>query len=221
MSEIVPHTHVKLVRIHKSLQHRKSWVEEMIEKKSNLFQKLQTEFNPTISYPIRDSIIQNQIIKKFLQDSIFEMMNQSKTKNDKFKVEISNIIEHIFQRIPIDPSCFVTSLMYFKKLYSRTNEINEVNFKKYFSSCVMISSKVWEDKIYDNLKYLNEFDLNDISLKEWNKIEIEILNTLKYELYISHEDFHQFIKNISKELSEKIINELSVEKFSTINVPIQ
>jgi hypothetical protein len=123
--------------------------------------------------------------------------------------EISNFIGHLFFKIPIDPCCFVVSLMYFVRLKS----LNSTNFFDYFCCCLLIACKMWEDVKYSNLLFFNEFHLKSLTLKEWNLMEMKLLEELEFKLVISKEEFEKFIKD--RKFSKKLLKYLD-ENFTKI-----
>jgi hypothetical protein len=190
--------------IHKSLREIQLWILIIIENKPDLLSSLNFQFNSKVEQETRNSIEQFEILKLFCEHVLFLM-----PQNIHNLKEISNFIGHLFFKIPIDPCCFVVSLMYFIQLKSLSSN----NFMDYFCCCLMIACKMWEDVKYPNILFFREFHLKNLTLKEWNVMEMKLLDELEFKLFISKEDFETFIKK--RKFSKKLLKYLE-ENFSKI-----
>jgi hypothetical protein len=72
---------------------------------------------------------------------------------------------------------------------------------------------MWEDVKYSNLLFFNEFHLKSLTLKEWNLMEMNLLDELEFKLVISKEEFEKFIKD--RKFSKKLLKYLD-ENFTKI-----
>jgi hypothetical protein len=72
---------------------------------------------------------------------------------------------------------------------------------------------MWEDVKYPNILFFREFHLKNLTLKEWNVMEMKLLDELEFKLFISKEDFETFIKK--RKFSKKLLKYLE-ENFSKI-----
>jgi hypothetical protein len=95
----------------------------------------------------------------------------------------------------------------------------ENNIILLFSSCIIISMKMFEDRGMFNFKikdiknkyYYDKMKINSFELKDLNNIEVEILKENNYNMLISLNDFNKFIDFYSENLS------LEIKKESDIN----
>jgi len=78
-----------------------------------------------------------------------------------------------------------------------TLQLTRENFKKIWTVCLMIASKFVDDGHYDNETYAG---LTHSSLRELNKWEINILNTLRYNLYFKPDELDEIYDLIEEEI---------------------
>ena len=72
------------------------------------------------------------------------------------------------------------------------------NFKEIWTVCLIIASKYVDDSNYDNVSYSS---LTKSSLSSINKLEIKILNTLRYNLYFKPEELTELYTRIKEEIN--------------------
>jgi len=75
-----------------------------------------------------------------------------------------------------------------KKFQKETEEIKKEIFILYFSVCVAIASKMYEDRFYGNSCYsLWFYGRGNEILQNFNLAEFVVLKTLDYEFYVNYE----------------------------------
>ena len=88
-------------------------------------------------------------------------------------------------------------------------------WKYYFGICVVLGCKMWEDRVYTNGTYLVDmsFEKDGLSLRKFNQLEKTALKVLGYNLFVSFQDFRDFINHYSEILSTSIKTDLHAEQF--------
>jgi hypothetical protein len=211
------------VRLHGTLVQKLSWVEEMIGRHGSVFENITDSF-PDIPESSSTALIQREILVSFIEFSLYEMIKsqeiyQNEEIPKKLKqncmVSIVEIVKKTFTALTCNPVCQVVALMYVEKYMKNKHEMYDVSlvdFSPVFCCCVMLATKMWEDKYYFNTMYLDSFGLI-MDLQEWNHCERVIFEQLDYNLVVSREEFHSFIQKYASKLSPDVIKGLYQDKF--------
>jgi hypothetical protein len=74
---------------------------------------------------------------------------------------------------------------------------------------------MWEDRVYTNGTYLVDmaFDRDGLTLQKFNQLEKTALKVLGYNLFVSFQDFRDFINHYSGILSSSIKSDLHADQF--------
>lgn len=93
--------------------------------------------------------------------------------------------------------CYVVALIYIDKLMKKYSEIKFDNYTAHrlFLICLIISIKYLDDEIYTNKFYARA---SGITLLELNKLEIKTLQYLKYNIFVSKEEYDRYYSHIEK-----------------------
>lgn len=141
------------------------------------------------------SKITSKILLKFIVSKEIQGTEYSKEDLEFLKEELSteilNFIESL-SSLEFEDSIFLISLIYFEKICSNQQfEISAVEYEDYYLCCLILSSKMFEERFWNTKKFLSQFGISDTKII---KLEFEILNYLNFNLNISKLEFESFIK---------------------------
>lgn len=141
------------------------------------------------------SKISSKILLKFILNKEMQGTEYSKEDLDFLKeellTEVSNFIESLTS-LEFEESTLIISLIYFEKLSQSSKfDISAVEYEDYFLSCLILSSKMFEERFWNTKKFLSKFGVMDTKII---KIEMEVLNHFNFNLSISKLEFDSFIK---------------------------
>lgn len=110
------------------------------------------------------------------------------------------------------PECFVLALIYVCKIIKIENRlVNSYSIFRIFLAAIVAAAKFNDDKLCSERYYA---EVGGISVAELNKLEIEILFLLKFDLYVSNAYFQGFIA-VLKIGSLKNLSTSAVIKFDS------
>lgn len=184
------------VKIHQSLLENSNWIDE-IEKIKDYEINIMGEYT-IVPYNIKyeNALLHHHLIIEFVIRYLIKILDHHDLRYNKGKLE--RFVRKTFINLTCHPVCNLIAVFYFEKLLekiidriTRTRVINN-----YLGILVMISSKMWEDNVYNNNVFLYDFELEKhLSEKDWLRLEKEALEILDYQLYLSEIDFQKFINN--------------------------
>lgn len=170
------------------------WLEHIVPKEN--FQK---ETPKTIGS------FQFEVVQKFLSQVSYRLIFESKPMKQRSKdpeyLYLKQFVNGFMDDLTYDPFCYLLAVMYMEKIIkSQQLQIGSKNYKFYFSVCIMLASKMHEDRFQKNADYQKQMKVNSMSLKHWNALEIAVLDALKFDLYNSVDEVVNFINNQKKML---------------------
>ena len=120
---------------------------------------------------------ENEIIKSFLSKKIPS-------------ISIKNFLERICNLTKIENSTLILVLIYIDRICEFNEiELNYFNIHKLIIASLIISIKYNEDFFYSNKIYAK---ICGISREEINKLEIEFLKLLEFNLFVDDEIYFQY-----------------------------
>ena len=132
----------------------------------------------------------------------------SKQRNQIFslsKIPKINILQYLYRiinYIEIERTTLISALIYMNRVLSLDSFfLTEFNVHQILLMCIITSYKMNEDIIYGN-DFMSE--VAGISLKNFNKLEIEFLDLISYKLMIYEDEFLNY-----KELLENYCYSIS------------
>lgn len=158
------------------------------------------------------SIVQAKILTTFLSEVLYNLLADNLLlqvpnslrlayRNARRKF-INSFIHQTIRCAACDPKCLVIALMYFESFVRKTNkEINHDNYKVFFIACTIISSKMWEDRFVKNHTFQKLYHHLWVELSTLNQAEKEVLKTLEFNLFITNDEFEEYIEDRSELLS--------------------
>jgi len=189
---------VALTRLSSFLNRKLSWVELIIRRRSSVFcnQKF-------LDVPKQEfiAVTQQKIIHSFvtevLHQELIKVFHLSKEQHQSFKVDISNFVARVLREVICNPVCDVVSLLYFQRFLKEfpENRLGLNNWKFYYGMCVILSCKMWEDRVYTNMTYLRDLGFQEaLTLDIFNLMERTVLKVLDFKLLVTYEAFKEFLK---------------------------
>ena len=151
---------------------------------------------------------QRRIILDFLITRMFQIHEILFLITSNFtppkKSVIKNFIEDLFDEIACGPLCYLIGMYYYQKFTENLpKEVKEQDddcdfdsyYKYVYITCLILSSKVWEDRFAGNIDFYNCFKLEDeIDISMINYLEVLIMKNFDFRFHIPEEDFYQFLK---------------------------
>jgi hypothetical protein len=87
-------------------------------------------------------------------------------------------------------SCFVLLVIYLDHAYKLSNLVaDSLSIHRLIISAMLLCCKFYEDKTHRNNVFAQ---IGGISTQEMNRLEVELLNALRFDLNVSHELFYQY-----------------------------
>lgn len=182
-----------MLRLHTSLKNRLSWVQMM---DFNPKEQLETAHSQhfTIS-----TWVANNLFKIYSKISTEDTLMPHGSKVDKKEHplwrDIHKFVIKSMNSVACHPIMYPLGVYYLYH-YMMREEI-DVPFKRfllYFSVCITLASKMYEDLYYNNFHYMNFFwESKEVRIEEFNEIEKDILKHFKYNLCIHYNDLKLFL----------------------------
>ena len=118
------------------------------------------------------------------------------------KIGILEYLYRIINYIEIERTTLISALIYMNRVLSLDSFfLTEFNVHQILLMCIITSYKMNEDNVYGN-DFMSE--VAGISLKKFNKLEIEFLDLISYKLMIYEDEFLNY-----KELLENYCYSIS------------
>ncbi len=107
------------------------------------------------------------------------------------QVTIRRYLERIVKYSQCSGECYILSLVYLDRLVQQnpTFFISSFNIHRLLMTSVMVAIKFFDDKYYNNAYYAK---VGGINTKEMNKLEIEFLQMIDYNLCVERDTFEQY-----------------------------
>lgn len=123
---------------------------------------------------------------------VFHTKTESKpSKEDAFsKYKIYEFVSIIFGCMHLHLEWVLIALVYLEKLMTQAAvEIRVSNWRPLLLTCIILSSKYWEEWGYWNSDFaeITEFDVKDI-----NRMESQAISLLEYKLFVSAHLYSQY-----------------------------
>jgi hypothetical protein len=96
--------------------------------------------------------------------------------------------------LPCGTKCLMMSLIFIDRLNELNCELNSNNIINVLKICMILSYKLSEDDVYDNM-FNNLFGLNK---KELFSLEFEFCNALDFKLHIGNKEYSKKIVEVMK-----------------------
>ena len=120
------------------------------------------------------------------------MQNQNPTLD-----EITTFYRDIFFKAQMEADCIIMSLIYVERLIKKTSgqlRPKATNWRSLLFSCMILSSKVWDDLSMWNADFSQSCPPGGVnfSLQRINQLELAILNTLKFNVKVPASEYAKY-----------------------------
>jgi hypothetical protein len=110
--------------------------------------------------------------------------------------EITLFYRFIFNKAQLESDCIIMSLIYVEKLIKDTNggvRPTVKNWKSVLFSCMILSSKVWDDLSMWNVDFTQACPSGvSFTLQRINQLELALLNALKYNVKVPASEYAKY-----------------------------
>lgn len=109
---------------------------------------------------------------------------------------IHEYVDHILDEIYKDDThidgLFINIIAIIKRIIKHTI-VNKYNIHRLIATVFMISQKIYDDIHYNNVSWAQ---ICGVSLESINRMEIDVLTCLDYNIFIKHEEMLTIVKSI-------------------------
>ncbi len=108
-------------------------------------------------------------------------------------IAVSAYIKRLMQYTKCSDSAFIYALIFVRRVEEADPRlsINAFTLHRLFATCIMIAAKVVDDAWYSNDYYKRVGGI--ATLKEMNRLELEVLRLLKFSTYVPLEEFKELV----------------------------
>ena len=114
--------------------------------------------------------------------------------NKMDQYDFSTFIKKFSKNFQLDENTLILSLMHIDKILSKNFVITDKNVGYLFYTSMVVSQKFYEDEPIDNNIYAKYVG---ISAAELTQLELEFLEMLDYNLFVSDEKFYDYKKRMA------------------------
>lgn len=117
---------------------------------------------------------------------------------------IENYIIRIIKFFEIDDNNIINLIIYFDRVITnlkhyKNKNLNLLNFYNIFGITALITRKYCNDYNYSNCRYAKVIGTTLITT---NKMEIEVLSLIKFNLYVSDSEYKMYVSNMPNKLQQ-------------------
>ena len=114
-------------------------------------------------------------------------------------ISILAYLERINKHAKCSPNCFIIALIYIDRLIETRNVIlSLLNVHRVLITSVMLATKVFDDEFYKNAYYAK---LGGVTTQEMNSLELEFLQLMNFDFFVSVETFEKYQKELMEFVS--------------------
>ena len=141
---------------------------------------------------VKSSSLISKVLEKIMNNN--KINKRYKLRRDIFtgkslpKITLIDYINRIITYSDSEINTLICSLIYIDRI-NKIKAINEFNIHRIFFTAVLISIKYNEDIIFNNDYYSK---VAGVKLNEINKMELEFISLLDFNLYIDPEEFGSY-----------------------------
>ncbi|CAO2841617.1 unnamed protein product [Amaranthus hypochondriacus] len=148
-----------------------------------------------------DAIVQNEMLKEVIGPrQIGELGTNLKVFNGVRAPNISIVkyLERLYKYTKCSPSCFVVGYVYIDRLVHRHPELLlvKINVHRLLLTSLLVASKMLDDVQFNNAFYAK---VGGVSNSELNRLELELLFLLDFEVMVSSPEFQSYCWHLEKE----------------------
>ena len=112
------------------------------------------------------------------------------------EIAVSDYVRRVAQYADASDTAFVLALIYLDRIQAARPAVilSTLNFHRLFVSATLIAAKFVDDKYYNNAYYAR---IGGLTREELNRLEIEMLFALGFELTASPEEFFKYTSQLA------------------------
>ena len=127
--------------------------------------------------------------------SIHSSDDENSTSNSDSDLEDFEIyIKKWSKYFEFDKNMLILSLMNLDKLLAKDFVLNKKNFFRVIYTCMMVTHKFYDDNTYKNKDYAKFIG---VTVEELLEMEMEFMNTVDFNLFISEDEFQNYKQKLS------------------------
>eukprot|EP01095_Lingulamoeba_sp_RSL-Kostka_P004471 TRINITY_DN1571_c0_g1_i1.p1 TRINITY_DN1571_c0_g1~~TRINITY_DN1571_c0_g1_i1.p1 ORF type:complete len:245 (+),score=27.00 TRINITY_DN1571_c0_g1_i1:83-736(+) len=139
------------------------------------------------------------VLEKLTQDKATRINKDSFTIFHAIQppnISIKDYLVRIAKYSNCNETIFILSLIYIDRLMQNnpSYSLDILNIHRYIIASSIVATKYINDFFYSNNHYAR---IGGVSIEELNALEIEFLNLIKFDLYISDELYQQYYNGLS------------------------
>ncbi|KAJ8434612.1 hypothetical protein Cgig2_025038 [Carnegiea gigantea] len=117
-------------------------------------------------------------------------------------ISIGKYLERLYKYTNCSPSCFVVGYVYIDRLLHKHPEmlISSLSVHRLLVTSLLIASKMLDDVQYNNAFYAR---IGGVSNMELNRLELELLFLLDFEVMVSSPVFESYCCHLEKEMMRR------------------
>jgi hypothetical protein len=151
--------------------------------------------------------VQHHIVLYWIEEHISHFFQNSKFE----QVDVPKFIEGIqgvLESGLYEPIINIIGIIFFEKVLQIQQEVSTEECILFFSSCILLSSKMHEDHTLRAKEFYEEakFKKQNISFSKFLETERNVLKMLDYNLNIEFKEIEEFINLNSKLISSKVVS---------------
>ncbi|KAK9689194.1 hypothetical protein RND81_09G042400 [Saponaria officinalis] len=125
-------------------------------------------------------------------------------------ISIPKYLERLYKYTESSPSCFVVAYIYIDRLIHKHPQMMllTLNVHRLLLTTLMVASKILDDVQYNNAFYAK---VGGVSNVELNKLELELLFLLDFQVMVSSHVFESYCWYLEKEVIKTPISNIRVQ----------
>ena len=172
-------------------------IEEALQIINSILQYNESKSQTNENYSIFDGEMPElNIFKNKSSDSLHSSEDDeySTSKSDCDLEDFEIYIKKWSKYFEFDENNIILSLMNLDKLLAKDFILSKKNYYKVIYICMMITHKFYDDNTYNNKDYAKFIG---VTAEELLEMEMEFLNTVDFNLFISVEEFQNYKQKLS------------------------
>lgn len=140
------------------------------------------------------SAVYNSLIAVTAQKGLPQRLTQFHSKAEP-AIGVEQYVKRIFDFFKCSDSCHVLALVYIDRLVKHRPEIaiSSLSIHRMLAAATVVGAKYHDDEFYSNAYYAKVCGL---SLKELNRLEYSFANLLRWQLFVSGQEFDAYFSQI-------------------------
>jgi len=116
------------------------------------------------------------------------------------EIDVKSYLTRIVNHVSCSKNCFLVAMIYLDRLIAKRDFVISVrNIHRLLIASVIVATKLFEDTIYNNVHYAY---VGGIPLPELNRLELELLILLDFDLHVTETVFDSYFVPFEKYLAK-------------------